>query len=140
MADTTQPSDTKDYGTDYLDQTVGNRKVVIAEDFIEHLRAVFDEMYGEIPGLLKGDAHVTDLREMFASLGTDGYVRGTALAKAIDGAGAMFHARLEGYGTLLDSLGYGLMTFLEDSDRVESLNTVTAAELGGYVDYRLGGS
>ncbi|HWS31761.1 MAG TPA: hypothetical protein VN408_03350 [Actinoplanes sp.] len=110
-------------------------KIVVDTAFITSVRTEICKIRDGIPALLAGVGAVESLEQMLVKIGTADYLRGVKTAEAVDHAGATLTGRLTGYGTTLDQLDYGLMTFLEEQEKVEDLNKVSADDLMEHIDY-----
>ncbi|MFI5843123.1 hypothetical protein ACIA8K_25775 [Catenuloplanes sp. NPDC051500] len=114
-------------------------KIVIDEAFIHEVMTALDTLSGSIVPLNTGTGNAVyqRLEDPEVWPGADTFDPGKDLRAAIKTSGKGIHDRLKASGNLMDGLYAGLTRFLLDADEVESLNSVTSAELLGYIS--LGG-
>jgi hypothetical protein len=116
--------------------------IIVNEHYIKTVVGELITLKGQIDALKSGDGTASSqtLASLLAYAGTDNFGPGKDLRTRIQTVGTALGTKLDGFYTFMDELVNGLNEYLDASDHVESLNTVTAEDILEYITFKPGGA
>jgi hypothetical protein len=118
--------------------------IVIGEQFINDVITTLGAIAETIPDAQQGQWATTDipmdLSAPVCRAGAAGFPHGVSLAKHVKDRGHDLNENLEKYNTTITQFKAGLRTLLDDTDKVESLNSMSANDFARYFDTGTGGT
>lgn len=109
--------------------------IVIDEQFIRKAIQTLTTLRDQVDGVRVGTGEFAaqTLAELNVSAGTDNFEPGKTLRAQVNTTGDTINTRLNKHYSTMDGLVTGLTALLENSDYIESLNSVSASTLLEYL-------
>lgn len=105
-------------------------RITINEQYLQRIIVLFDEYESESEVMKYGPLS----QDLGLKVGGPGFAPGVHLKAAAKLVQANFLERATMFCDQTGSIGYGIRQLLENSDRIESLNDLSAAEFADYVE------
>jgi hypothetical protein len=113
--------------------------IVINEHFINTVITALGGIADTIPDAERGQWYTTDmpmnLNELVLHTGAPGFPHGVTLATDVKARGSDLYQELDKHNTTITDFITGLRNLLDQTDHVESLNSMSADQFASYFDH-----